>query len=163
MSKNKILIVLLMMLSIGIVSLYTTYAYEETNNMIIKESTSDHNLNFSLKISTDKEIIINPNEEKFVDISIKNTFYEENVGYGTYYSMIRPEKIPDNVTIELAEHSTDTPDGIIKKGETKIISIKITNKSEYVVNLIVGILGGFENGSIEDLPEWDNDIHKKIK
>ena len=120
MSKNKILIVLLMMLSIGIVSLYTTYAYEETNNMIIKESTSDHNLNFSLKISTDKEITINPNEEKFVDISIKNTFYEENVGYGTYYSMISPEKLPDNVTIELAEHSTDTPDGIIKKEKRKL-------------------------------------------
>ena len=31
MSKNKIMIVLLIMLSIGIISLYTTYAYEEEN------------------------------------------------------------------------------------------------------------------------------------
>ena len=163
MSKNKILIVLLMMLSIGIVSLYTTYAYEENNNVIMEESESDHNLNFSLKISTDKQITVNPNEEKFVDISLKNIYYEETVGYGTYYSMINPEKLPDNVTITLAEHSTDTSDGIIKKGETKVVSIKITNNSEYIVNLIVGGLGGFENGSIEDLPEWDDTIHKKIK
>ena len=44
MSKNKVLIVLLMMLSIGIVSLYTTYAYEENNHTNIEESTSEHNL-----------------------------------------------------------------------------------------------------------------------
>ena len=163
MSKNKILIVLLMMLSIGIVSLYSTYAYEGNNNIIMEESISDHNFNFSLKISTDKQITINPNEEKFVDISLKNTYYEETVGYGTYYSMVNPEKLPDNVTITLAEHSTDSSNGIIKKGETKIISLKITNNSEYTINMIIGGLAGFENGSIEDLPEWNENIHNIIK
>ena len=37
MSKNKIIIFLLIMLSIGIISLYTTYAYEEENNTIMRQ------------------------------------------------------------------------------------------------------------------------------
>lgn len=163
MSKNKILIILLMMLSIGIVSLYTTYAYEENNEIKVDESKSDHNLNFSLKISTDKQITVNPNEEKFIDISLKNIYYEETVGYGTYYSMINPEKLPNNVNITVADHSIDSPSGTIKKNETKIISLKINNESEYAINLVIGCLGGFENGTIEDLPEWNEEIHKKIK
>ena len=60
MSKNKIMIVLLLMLSIGIVSLYTTYAYEENNNNINEISTSDSNLIYSLKDSSNREITIMP-------------------------------------------------------------------------------------------------------
>lgn len=150
MSKNKILIVLLMMLSIGIVSLYTTYAYEGNNNIIEGESTSDINLIYSLKDSTNKEILVNPKEEKFIDISLKNT-YAATIRYGMYYYMLNPEKLPENVTITLAEDSVDTLENIIKPSQTRSISIRITNDSEYTINLIIGALIGFENGEIEDL------------
>ena len=150
MSKNKIMIVLLLMLSIGIVSLYTTYAYEENTNIINEESVSNSNLIYALKDSSNKEITVNANEVKFIDISLKNT-YESTVRYGMYYYMISPEKLPDNVIITLAEDSKDSLENIIKPGITKSISIKIENKSEYSINLIIGALIGFENGKIEDL------------
>jgi len=150
MSKNKILIVLLMMLSIGIISLYTTYAYEGNNNVIIEESTSEHNLIYSLKDSTNKKITINPNEEKFIDISLKNT-YEATIKYGMYYYMITPTALPENVTITLAEDSIDKLEDIIKPSQTRSVSIKIDNDSEYSITLIIGALIGFENGEISDL------------
>ena len=150
MSRNKILIVLLFMLSIGIISLYTTYAYEEDGTPTENQQDSNHNLIYTLKDSTNKEIIVQPKEEKFIDISLKNS-YEATVRYGMYYYMINPIKLPDNVEISLAEDSIDVLENIIKPNQTRSISIKITNNSEYSVNLIVGALIGFENGDINEL------------
>ena len=149
MSKNKIMIVLLIMLSIGIISLYTTYAFEEENT-IIPEISSDKNIVFSLKNSTNKEIAVAPNEEKFLDINLTNT-YDTTVRYGAYYYMINPEKLPDNVSIKLAEGSEDELENIIKPQETKSISLQITNNSEYSINLIIGAIIGYEYGNMEEL------------
>lgn len=149
MSKNKIIVVLLIMLSIGIISLYTTFAYQEDD--IIKEpSVSDYNLIYSLQNSTNKEITISSGEEKFVDIVLKNT-YGSTIKYGIYYYMINPNKLPDNVSITLAEDSRDILENTIKPQKDRIVSIKIINNSEYTIKLIVGALIGFENGNIEDL------------
>lgn len=156
MSKNKIMIVLLIMLSIGVISLYTTFGYEGDKNIIEEESTSDHKITTSLKESTNKEIFVNAGEEKFIDINLKNT-YNATIRYGMYYYMINPEKIPDNVTITLAENSIDPLENIIKSGENKSVSIRITNNSEYTINLIIGAVGGFEKGKIEDI-ELDGGI-----
>ena len=151
MSKNKILIVLLIMLSVSVISLYTTYAYEENNETITETpSSSNYNLIYSLTESTNKEIIVNANDEKFIDISLKNT-YDATIKYGMYYYLINPTSLPENVTITLAEGSTDLLEDIIKPEETKTISIRITNDSEYTIDLIIGALIGFEYGEIEDL------------
>ena len=46
-------------------------------------------------------------------------------------------EIPDNVTITLAEDSQEPLEGNIKQQDSKTISIKITNYSEYTINLII--------------------------
>lgn len=148
MSKNKIIIVLLILLSVGIISLYTTYAYEE--NDIIFEPLNSNNIILPLKESTNKEIVLNAKEEKFIDISLNNT-YESTIRYGMYYYMINPEKLPDNVTIALSEDSQDILENTIKPSQTRSVSIKIKNDSEYTIKLIIGALIGFEHGEIEDL------------
>lgn len=150
MSKNKIIIVLLIMLSIGIISLYTTYAYEDENNTIINEPTSDSNLIYLLKNSTNKEVSVGPNEQKFFDISLKNT-YDSTVRYGMYYYMINPEKLPDNVIISLAEGSEDKLENTIKPDTTRNVSLQITNNSEYAIDLVIGALIGYEYGNMEEL------------
>ena len=79
------------MLSIAVISLYTTYAYEENNNTFLTNpSISNYNLIYSLKESTNKEIIIGPKEEKFIDINLQNT-YLSTIKYGMYYYLISPE------------------------------------------------------------------------
>ena len=150
MSKNKIIIVLLIMLSVAVISLYTTYAFEENNNTIIKPSGSDYNLIYSLKESSNKEITVGANEEKFINISLTNT-YKSTIKYGMYYYMISPTVLPNNVTIALADDSVDLLENIIKPEQTRSISIRITNNSEYAVNLIIGALIGYENGEIGEL------------
>ena len=147
MSKNKIIIVLLILLSIGVISLYTTYAYEDNNEEL---SNQHYNLMYPLKESSNKEIAVGAKEEKVVDISLKNT-YENTIRYGMYYYMINPTKLPDNVTITLSEDSEDLLEDIIKPNQTRSISIRITNDSEYAINLIIGALIGFEHGEIEEL------------
>lgn len=149
MSKNKIIIVLLIMLTVGIISLYTTFGYQGENK-IQEQSNADYNLIYSLKNSTNKEITVNANEEKFIDINLKNT-YTSTIKYGMYYYLINPNKLPDNVVITLAEGSQDLLENTIKPEGTGTVSIKITNNSEYTINLIIGALIGFENGNIEDL------------
>ena len=151
MSKNKIFIVLLIMLSVSVISLYTTYAYEENNEVITDHpSSSNYNLIYSLTESTNKEIIVEAKEEKFIDISLKNT-YDNTIRYGMYYYMINPTKLPDNVIITISEDTEDSLEDIIKPNQTRSISIRITNDSEYAINLIIGALIGFEHGDIEEL------------
>ena len=149
MSKNKIMIVLLFMLSIGIISLYTTYAFEEENNTIIKSPISEDNLVFDLT-GPKKEVSVGPKEQKFFDITLKNT-YESTVRYGMYYYMINPDKLPDNVTISLAEGSEDVLENTIKPDNTRNVSIEIINDSDYSINLIIGALIGYEYGDMEEL------------
>lgn len=150
MSKNKIIIFLLIMLSIGVISLYTTYGFEENNIINYEESNSDYNIISSIKESTNKEISISALEEKFVDINLKNT-YDATIKYGMYYYLISPDKLPDNVIVTLSEDSEDILENTIKSNETRNVSIKITNNSEYSIHLIIGALIGFEHGEIEDL------------
>ena len=138
------------MLSIGVISLYTTYAFEENNIINYGESTSDYNIISSIKQSTNKEISLSPKEEKFLDVSLKNT-YDATIKYGMYYYLISPEKLPADVTITLAEDSEDILENIIKPNETRNVSIRVTNNSEYSINLIIGALIGFEHGESEDL------------
>ena len=149
MSKNKIIIALLILLSIGVISLYTTYAFEE-NNTVNEPLNSGNSLMYSLKESSNKEITLSPQEEKFIDISLKNT-YEYTIRYGMYYYLISPTSLPNNVTITLSEDSTDLLENTIKPNQTRSVSIKITNDSEYSINLIIGALIGFEHGEIEEL------------
>ena len=68
-----------------------------------------------------------------------------------YYYPITPDKLPDSVSITLAEDSKDLLENLIKPGQTRNVSIKITNNSDYQVEIIIGALVGFENGIIEDL------------
>jgi len=149
MTKKSITIVLLFMLSIGIVSLYSTFAYDE-ENATLEESTSDYNLIYALKENSNRNVSVSPHDEKYLDIELTNT-YPATVKYGMYYKLVNPNTLPDNVVISLSENSTNQLEDIINPGQTKIISIKIKNSSEYSIDLIVGALIGFENGKTEEL------------
>ena len=65
--------------------------------------------------------------------------------------MINPNALPENVEITLAEDSIDPLEDIIKPSQTRSVSIRINNSSEYSINLIIGALIGFEHGEIEEL------------
>lgn len=150
MKKRTISIIIIMcLLSLGIVSLYTTFAYNEENTKL-ENSTADHNLIYSLKETTSKQIAISPNEVKFVDITLENP-YTSTIKYGMYYYMINPTITPEGFTVTLSEDSQDVLTNIIKPSQTRIVSIKLSNNTEEQIEIILGALVGFEKGKIEEL------------
>ena len=71
--KQIVMILLIAALSIGIISLYTTFAYDE-EAAILDESNADYNLIYQVKTLSNKYISLKAKEEKFIDIVITNTY-----------------------------------------------------------------------------------------
>ena len=149
MRKKIIIISIISVMAICLISLYSTFAFNEEENKL-PDSSADYNLIYSLKEKSNKQVTINKGEEKYLDITLNNT-YNSTVKYGIYYYLVDPQKIPENFTITLAEGSQDALSNIINPNKTRNISLKIKNDSNYSVQLIIGALVGFENGNIEDL------------
>lgn len=147
--KSIIMILLTMIISISIISLYSTFAYDEEATQL-NDSTADYNLIYSIKEKTKQEINVLSKDTKYVDITVNNQ-YSSNIKYGMYYYLISPKKMPNDVFITTAEESASSIQGIIKPSDSKTISIKIINNSEYNIDLYIGALAGFENGNLDDL------------
>ena len=156
MSKKSIFVILFIMLtSVGIISLYSTFAYDEEASKL-DESNADYNLIYSIKEMSKNEVSVPTKETKYVDITLKNN-YSSNVKYGMYYHMLSSKSLPENVIITLADDSVSQLEDIIKPNEIKTITIKIANNSNTNVNLIIGAIVGFENGNIKELIK-DNEV-----
>ena len=149
MKKIIIIILVIMIIALGGISLYSTFAYDgQVASM--NDSEADYNLIYSIKRLSNNEISVLENETKYIDITLENT-YNASVKYAMYYSYIKQPKNTNNVFVTLADSSIDKLQGIIKPGEKRIISVKITNNSDSSIDLVVGSIVGFENGKIEDL------------
>ena len=150
MKKKLIVTVLItLILVLGCISLYSTFAYDPEAAQL-GNSEADYDLVYSLKELSSSEIYVAAKDNKYMDITLNNT-YASSVRYAMYYNLISPKNMPDNVHIGLAEESAGRLEDIIKSGESKVITIKITNDSDSDIKLVVGSVVGFENGNIEDL------------
>lgn len=150
MQKKTIFIVLIIMtLAVSIISLYSSFAYNEEAKSL-GESSANYNLIFSLKDENNKQITVASGEEIYVDLDVTNS-YDYNVKYGTYYYVVNPKSLPDGVIITKANNSDGELQDVIEAGGSTTISLKIDNNSKYNVDLIMGTLVGFENGDISDL------------
>ena len=149
MSKKQILIIMLVAaLSVGFISLYTTFAYDE-KAALLEDSYASYNLVYSIKKDSNKTVSVNAHEEKFVDVTLNN-IYNADLRYGMYYKIVNTGD-NENINIEIVEDSKDPLQSIIKVNETKVVSLKIKNDSDDNVTLVVGALVGFVQGRIEDL------------
>ncbi|MBQ9853580.1 MAG: hypothetical protein IJO57_00920 [Bacilli bacterium] len=150
LSKKSVIAVLMMILSFGIISIYSTYAFDE-EDITLDESNSDYNVMFVLG---ERDATLVPGETKFIDVSLTNN-NSGDVRYGMYYYAINPNRLPSEVNISLADDSDDPLEDIIKINESKSVSIRIENNSEYNINLRIGAFGGFVKDDIEYF-ETDN-------
>ncbi len=148
--KKKIVMIGIILLVVGcLVSIYATFAFNE-DEKTLDDSLANYNLIYNMKEKSNKEVEIASGEEKYLDINLNNT-YSSTVKYGIYYYLTNLKKLPDGVFITLAENSQDALSNIINPNQTRSISIKIVNNSEYSVKLIIGALVGFESGDINEL------------
>ncbi len=149
MKKKILLIGVIALLVIGIVSLYSSFAYDEEAAKL-GDSNANYNLIYSLKESSAKELSVASHDTVYVDITLTNT-YSSTLKYGMYYKLINPNKMPNDVIVTLGEDSQAPLESTISANETKVVTIKVINNSEYTVELSLGALVGFENGNIEEL------------
>ena len=149
MKKKVLLIGVIALLVIGIVSLYSSFAYDEEAAKL-GDSNANYNLIYSLKESSTKELSVASHDTVYVDITLTNT-YSSTLKYGMYYKLINPNKMPNDVIVTLGEDSQSPLESTISANETKVVTIKVINNSEYGVELSIGALVGFENGNIEEL------------
>lgn len=147
--KQIIMILLIAALSISIISLYTTFAYDEEAS-ILDKSEADYNLIYHVKSLSNQYLTVTAKEEKFIDIVITNT-YTTNLKYGMYYKLLNTKDNSDKIKIKLTEDSKDELQSVIKPNNTKTISLSIKNESDTNIDLVVGALVGFEQGKIEEL------------
>ena len=149
MNKKQIVMILLIAaFSLGIISLYTTFAYDEEAAQL-GESTANYNLIYSIKNSSNKTVSLSAHDEKFVDVVLTNT-YDSSLKYGIYYKFVRGSD-NEKIIVSVADDSQDLVQDIINKDETKVVSLRIVNESDDNVTLVVGALVGFAQGKIEDL------------
>ena len=131
--KSIITILLITILSISLISLYTTFAYNEEAAKL-SESNADYDLIYLLKEKNNKTVSVNAKEEKYIDIKFTNT-YSATVKYGMYYSLVKPNKLPENVIITLSEDSQDKLEDTIK-GFKEIIEGKHDNLPEQAFYMV---------------------------
>ena len=146
--KQIVMIMLVAAFSVGIISLYTTFAYDE-EAAHLGESNATYNLIYSIKNSSSKKITVNAKEEKFVDISLTNT-HDGSLKYGMYYKILSGGN-NQNIVVNIAEDSQDPLQSTIEVNETKVVSLRIKNEGDSNIELVVGALVGFVQGKIEDL------------
>ena len=150
MQKRTIFIVLIVLtLAVSILSLYSSFAYNEEASDLGK-SDANYNLIFSLKDENNKQITVASGDHIFIDLDVSNS-YNYNVRYGTFYHVVNLNKLPEGVSITKADNSANELEDIIEPGQNKTISLKIENKSQHNIDLIVGTIVGFENGDINEL------------
>lgn len=148
MQRKTIFIILIVaVLTFSILSLYTSFAYNEENNDL-GESNANYNLVYSLKEENGKQLTVQSKSDIYVDLEITN-IYDYAVKYGAYYYLVNPKTVANGLTVSRIDDGA--AQDIIEAHESKTISLRIANETDYSIDLIVGTLVGFENGNVEDL------------
>lgn len=137
MSKNKIMIIIIIFISVIIISLYGTFA------MITNQVNETKNVDFAFIIgkNTNQEIIISSNTTKTFDITLDNP-YEGPLNYGLTYSVNENY----DINIGVLNTSQNTYQDIIEAKESKIISLMINNPTEDDITVNISVVTGYING-----------------
>ena len=149
MKKNSLRIMIVIMILVASLSLYTTYAYNE-DKLHLEPTDADYNIIYTLQENTKNQVRLEPNEEKYLNIVLTNT-YDRTVKYGIYYYVLGNMTNSNYIEVKKTEDSIDMLEDIIEPNATKSISIKVKNNGKEVYELVTGALIGFEKGKIEDL------------
>ena len=130
MKKRIIIISSIIILSIVIVGLYSTFATEEAG---VSNNTSEFVLS-----ENNSEITVPASSSKTVIYKVTNT-NRGKVKYGVSY-------LGENISVKVYEDSSDEITGYIDYGETKFIKLYIENTSNSDGTVSIKTVQGYENG-----------------
>ena len=147
---------LLSLIVIGLISLslYSTYAMFtasiETDDIVNLTAST---LPTSTEIVEYERITVEKNSEKTIEFTIKNST-SKTLYYGTWYEMIKPSSINDNIVVARQEESEKETLGQLNSSETAKVSLIVKNNTE--ANIIINLGVGYGTTSSLNLPENRN-------
>lgn len=137
MKKNRIALILIVLITIIIASLYGTFA------LISDQMDDNANADYTFVIGniSNQKIIVSSNETKTIDIHLTNP-YDGALNYGVVYSL----KEDYEINIGTLSTSTNKAQDIVNGKEDRTISIIIDNPTENDIEVFLSIVTGYING-----------------
>ena len=132
---------LLLLIVVGLftLALYSTYAMFtasiETDNFVNLSASA---LPTETRIQEYERITINANDTKIIDFNINNNT-TSNLYYGTWYEMVEPSTINDNIIIAKYADSIDETFGSINASNSKKVTLAISNQTDSSIIINIGV------------------------
>ena len=145
--KYVIIFSLIVIVALAIVFLISnTYGYYQ-ENLELKDSLEMTVATLSYGLNEEYKVVVPAKGEVRVPIAVMGLNSEETK-YQMYY---RSSDDLTNVIVGYASYSSHLPSGDLAVGESKQVSLILKNNGDSEVTVFVGVKGGYQNNSVEDI------------
>ena len=152
--KYVIIFSLIVIVALAIVFLISnTYGYYQ-ENLELKDSLEMTVATLSYGLNEEYKVVVPAKGEVRVPIAVMGLNSQETK-YQMYY---RSSDDLTNVIVGYASYSSNLPNGDLAVGESKQVSLILQNNGDSEVTVFVGVKGGYQNNSVEDILLGDGEI-----
>ena len=145
--KYVIIFSLIVIVALAIVFLISnTYGYYQ-ENLELKDSLEMTVATLSYGLNEEYKVVVPAKGEVRVPIAVMGLNSEETK-YQMYY---RSSDDLTNMIVGYASYSSHLPSGDLAVGESKQVSLILKNNGDSEVTVFVGVKGGYQNNSVEDI------------
>ena len=145
--KYVIIFSLIVIVALAIVFLISnTYGYYQ-ENLELKDSLEMTVATLSYGLNEEYKVVVPAKGEVRVPIAVMGLNSQETK-YQMYY---RSSNDLENVIIGYASYSSNLPSGDLMIGESKQVSLILKNNGDSEATLFIGVKGGYQNNSVEDI------------
>ena len=145
--KHVIIFCLLVIILLATIFLIrNTYGYYQ-ENLELKDSLEMTVATLSYGLNEEYKVVVPAKGEVRVPISVMGLNSQETK-YQMYY---RSSNDLENVIIGYASYSSNLPSGDLMIGESKQVSLILKNNGDSEATLFIGVKGGYQNNSVEDI------------
>ena len=123
-----------------------TYGYYQ-ENLELKDSLEMTVATLSYGLNEEYKVVVPAQGEVRVPIAVMGLNSQETK-YQMYY---RSSNDLENVIIGYASYSSNLPSGDLMIGESKQVSLILKNNGDSEATLFIGVKGGYQNNSVEDI------------
>ena len=145
--KHVIIFCLLVIILLATIFLIrNTYGYYQ-ENLELKDSLEMTVATLSYGLNEEYKVVVPAQGEVRVPIAVMGLNSQETK-YQMYY---RSSNDLENVIIGYASYSSNLPSGDLMIGESKQVSLILKNNGDSEATLFIGVKGGYQNNSVEDI------------
>ena len=136
---KKSYLIIISILGLITLAMYSTYAMfsatVETEDFV---NLTASNIELDSQIVEYERITINANDMKTIDFNINNNT-NSNLYYGTWYEMVIPNVINDDIIIAKYVNSEDDTFGLINSNSSKKVTLVVSNNTNSNITINIGV------------------------